>query len=50
MMHCGFQKTRAFLLLLSLCALGMQSGAAEDKRLFIYNWTDFIGPETVSQI
>ncbi|HWJ34116.1 MAG TPA: polyamine ABC transporter substrate-binding protein [Steroidobacteraceae bacterium] len=23
--------------------------AAEEKRLFIYNWTDFIGPETVAK-
>src|SRR5271168_3328915 len=25
------------------------SFAAEEKKLFIYNWTDFIGPDTVAQ-
>jgi putrescine transport system substrate-binding protein len=36
-----------------LCAaaggLGAHAVAAEEKRLFIYNWTDFIGPETVAK-
>ena len=39
-------------LLLAACmagALGVQGAAAEDKRLFIYNWTDFIGPETIAK-
>jgi putrescine transport system substrate-binding protein len=26
-----------------------RSFAAEDKRLFIYNWTDFIGPDTIAK-
>src|SRR5258707_14555748 len=36
-------------LLLLACAmqgLGVRAAAAEDKRLFIYNWSDFIGPRT----
>ncbi|MEA3150996.1 MAG: putrescine transport system substrate-binding protein, partial [Gammaproteobacteria bacterium] len=28
---------------------GAHGAAAEDKRLFIYNWTDFIGPDTISR-
>src|SRR5712672_703159 len=39
-------------LLLLACAmqgLGVRSAAAEDKRLFIYNWSDFIGPGTVAE-
>ena len=24
-------------------------GGAEEKRLFIYNWTDFIGPDTIAK-
>ena len=24
--------------------------AAEEKRLYIYNWTDFIGPETIARL
>ena len=35
-----------------LCALGSiapQPAAAEEKRLYIYNWTDFIGPETIAK-
>ncbi len=27
---------------------GARAGAAEDKRLFIYNWTDFIGRHTLA--
>ncbi|MGO8830682.1 MAG: polyamine ABC transporter substrate-binding protein [Steroidobacteraceae bacterium] len=30
-------------------ALGIHAVAAEEKRLYIYNWTDFIGPETVAK-
>jgi putrescine transport system substrate-binding protein len=30
--------------------LGVATGAAaEEKRLFIYNWTDFIGPRTIAE-
>src|SRR5712675_376531 len=39
-------------LLLLACAmqgLGVRDAAAEDKRLFIYNWSDFIGPGTVAE-
>src|ERR1700674_4471951 len=39
-------------LLLSACTmqgLGVRAAAAEDKRLFIYNWSDFIGPRTVAE-
>ncbi len=28
---------------------GAQAAAVEDKRLFIYNWTDFIGPATIAK-
>src|SRR3984893_6027983 len=44
-------RTMAALLLLA-CAtqgLGVRDAAAEDKRLFIYNWSDFIGPRTVAE-
>src|ERR1700730_788866 len=38
------------LLLTALVAVsGVKAGAAEDKRLFIYNWTDFIGPNTIAE-
>jgi putrescine transport system substrate-binding protein len=38
------------LLLTALVAVGAaDAGAAEDKRLFIYNWTDFIGPNTIAE-
>src|ERR1700677_773385 len=30
-------------------AWGVESAAAEEKRLFIYNWTDFIGRDTVAE-
>jgi len=29
--------------------LGVRAAAAEAKRLFIYNWADFIGPRTVAE-
>jgi putrescine transport system substrate-binding protein len=37
------------LALLGSVALGVRSASAEDKRLFIYNWTDFIGPDTIAK-
>lgn len=41
------------IILAGLCfffvALAARSDATEEKRLFIYNWTDFIGPDTVAQ-
>jgi putrescine transport system substrate-binding protein len=42
-------RTLLLLLLCALCVFGARGAAAEDKRLFIYNWTDFIGPETVAK-
>lgn len=40
---------KTVLLLLALTAAVGRSAAAEDKRLFIYNWSDFIGPETIAK-
>lgn len=31
------------------CGPASAAGGAEDKRLFIYNWTDFIGRDTVAE-
>jgi putrescine transport system substrate-binding protein len=43
-------RRQAVLWLLCAAAGFAQHGAlAEDKRLFIYNWTDFIGPNTVAK-
>jgi putrescine transport system substrate-binding protein len=40
----------AVLLMLALVsACGVNSAAAEEKRLFIYNWTDFIGRDTIAE-
>ena len=39
-------------MLVLLCAVGgcgVHAASAEDKRLFIYNWTDFIGPDTIAK-
>ena len=36
-----------FLLAAAICAASCH--AAEEKRLFIYNWSDFIGPDTISK-
>ncbi len=49
-MRCSrFQAVLALLLLIGL-AVGCETGAAaEDKRLFIYNWTDFIGRNTIAE-
>src|ERR1700691_850673 len=33
----------------AVAAFGAQGTVAEDKRLFIYNWNDFIGPDTIAQ-
>src|SRR3984885_397979 len=45
------QAARVLSLSLIAFAAGTQTSgaAAEDKRLFIYNWTDFIGTQTVGQ-
>ena len=50
----GFSRIRvANILLLLLTALatvgGVKADAAEEKRLFIYNWTDFIGHDTIAE-
>src|SRR5450432_3100543 len=38
------------LLLVTVVGGGEARGApAEEKRLFIYNWSDFIGPDTISK-
>jgi putrescine transport system substrate-binding protein len=40
----------ALLLMMAVAAGGgIKSASAEDKRLFIYNWTDFIGHNTVAE-
>ncbi len=46
----GFQTARILLLSLIVFAAGTVAGAAaEEKRLFIYNWTDFIGTNSIPQ-
>jgi putrescine transport system substrate-binding protein len=49
-----FSRFRAAnVLLLLLIALGsvsgVEAGAAEEKRLFVYNWMDFIGHDTIAE-
>jgi putrescine transport system substrate-binding protein len=39
----------ALLLACAMQGLGVRDAGAEDKRLFIYNWSDFIGPRTVAE-
>jgi putrescine transport system substrate-binding protein len=40
----------AALLMLALVAgCGVKAASAEEKRLFIYNWTDFIGRNTIAE-
>jgi putrescine transport system substrate-binding protein len=51
MIHGRTRGTSALLLVL-LCAVGgcgVHDVSAEDKRLFIYNWADFIGPDTIAK-
>src|SRR6202051_2557243 len=44
------RKISALLVLLwAVGGLGVPTASAEDKRLFIYNWTDFIGPDTIAK-
>jgi putrescine transport system substrate-binding protein len=49
----NYRRIRMTLGLLALlCAAvgpGMHTASAEDKRLFIYNWSDFIGPNTIAK-
>ena len=52
MSNIRFQTARALLCLLCAAPGGMgahAAAAAEEKRLFIYNWTDFIGPDTIAK-
>jgi putrescine transport system substrate-binding protein len=47
-----FQRLRlalALALTAMLAASCGQPAAAEEKRLYIYNWTDFIGPQTIAK-
>jgi putrescine transport system substrate-binding protein len=46
-----FRAANASLLLLVALAAGwgLKSEAAEEKRLYIYNWTDFIGRNTIAE-
>ena len=37
------------LLMALVAASGVKADAAEEKRLFIYNWTDFIGRNTIAE-
>src|SRR5580693_3314968 len=40
----------AVLLMMALVSgCGVKSASAEEKRLFIYNWTDFIGRDTIAE-
>lgn len=43
------RKRRGMLWLLLGLVLTSGASAAEDKRLFMYNWTDFIGPDTIAR-
>src|SRR5882757_7997857 len=47
----AYRRIRMMSALLLLCtAVGAAHAASpEEKRLFIYNWADFIGPETVAK-
>jgi putrescine transport system substrate-binding protein len=49
--HKALLKALAAGTLLAACAFGAASAAApaEEKVLYIYNWTDFIGPETIAK-
>jgi putrescine transport system substrate-binding protein len=46
-----FQAANLLLLLLITFVAGtaVKAAAAEEKRLFIYNWTDFIGRKTIAE-
>src|SRR6202166_2407291 len=49
----SFRRIRKVLALLMLLwaagGLDVHTVAAEDKRLYIYNWSDFIGPDTIAK-
>jgi putrescine transport system substrate-binding protein len=42
-------KTLMAMLALALSLIGSVDCRAEEKRLYIYNWSDFIGPDTVAK-
>src|SRR5277367_997379 len=44
-----YKTAEILLLLLAALASGGGAEAAEEKRLFIYNWTDFIGRNTIAE-
>jgi putrescine transport system substrate-binding protein len=46
-----FRAANVLLLLLTtlLVGTGVKVAGAEEKRLFVYNWTDFIGPNTIAE-
>ena len=46
-----FRAANVLLLLLTalLVGTGVKVAVAEEKRLFVYNWTDFIGPNTIAE-
>jgi putrescine transport system substrate-binding protein len=44
-----FKTARFLLLLLAGFAAAAACASAEEKRLFIYNWTDFIGRDTIAE-
>jgi putrescine transport system substrate-binding protein len=39
----------ALLLLIALTGMEVKAAAAEEKRLYIYNWTDFISHNTIAE-
>jgi putrescine transport system substrate-binding protein len=39
----------SWLLLMAAACASYPAAAAEEKRLFIYNWTDFIAPDTIAR-
>jgi len=50
MRHSGFRAAdKVFLALMAVAAGAGVNAAVEDKQLFIYNWTDFIGHNTVAE-
>jgi len=44
-----YKTARFLLLLIAAFVSGGGATAAEEKRLFIYNWTDFIGRNTIAE-
>jgi putrescine transport system substrate-binding protein len=44
----GFRLAKGLLMATMALLAGGSAAAAEDKRLYIYNWTDFIGTRTIA--